>query len=85
MTDGERLTAIETTVNHLREDVRDMASSLDKVEQHITVLVTQRDDAEKRLSRWKSAGLTVFSGLAVGLIVWLAHIAMVVQSAKFTP
>lgn len=85
MSDAERLIALETTVNHLREDVRDMAHSLDVIEKSITVLTTQRDDAEKRLSRWKSAGLTMFSGLAVGLIMWLAHIALVVQSAKVQP
>jgi hypothetical protein len=44
MTDAERLIAVETTVNHLREDVRDMASSLDKVEQHITVLTALGTD-----------------------------------------
>lgn len=85
MTDGERLASLETTVGHLREDVRDMAASLDKIEQNITVLTTQRDGAEKRLSQWKSAGMSVCSGLALVLIAWLAHIALVVQSAKVAP
>ena len=85
MTDMERLAAVETTINHLREDVREMAQSLDQVERHITVLVTQRDDAEKRLSRLKTAALSVASGLAVAGFIWIAHIAMVVQAAKIQP
>ncbi len=85
MTDVERLASIETTVGHLREDVRDIARSLDLVEVNIVKLVTQRDEAEKTLSRWKTAGLSVCSGLALVLIAWLAHIALVVQAARVQP
>ena len=85
MTDAERMVALETTVGHLREDVKDMCKSLDDIERHITVLVTQRDDAQKRLSTWKTAGLTVCSALTITLIGWLAHIALVVQAAHVQP
>ena len=92
MTTDERLATLETTIDHLREDMgelrdhsRDIFEKLSETNRSIAILVSQRDGAEKNLSRWKSAGLTVASGLAVALIVWLGHIAMVVQAAKVQP
>lgn len=84
-----QVAVIEHRTLDLVDEVRSLRAVVDTLDSRLTVLVTQRDEAEKgqerehkKLERWKTAGLSVLGGLALALIGWLAKIALVVQSAK---
>jgi hypothetical protein len=86
---SHRLIAIETRLPYFKEDLDNLyfkIDALDKsfngIDKKLEILVSQKNDAEKRLARFKTAGLTLCTALALALIGWLARIAMVVQTAK---
>lgn len=41
------------------------------------------DKKQKRADRWKAAVVSLLGGIALALATWIAHIAMVVQTARF--
>lgn len=87
-----QVAVIEHRTLDLVDEVRALRDTLDAVDSRLTVLVTQRDEAEKgrerehrKLEKWKTAGLSVLGGLALALIGWLAKIALAVQTARVLP
>lgn len=88
---SHRLIAIEARLPYLKEDLDNLYNKIDGLDhsfhlmdKKLDILIQQKNEAETRLGRFKTAGLSVFSALAIGLIGWLAHIAMVVQGAKLS-
>ena len=86
-TDSNRLTILETNYRHLSDDVKELSvqvgelsKSVNQLNTTLTVVIDQRDKADKALSRWKSAGLTAASALLVGLIIFLAKLAFIMQA-----
>jgi hypothetical protein len=61
--------------------IEELSEKVDAIKINVALIVDQRDTAKDRLSKWKTAGLSILTSLAIGLIIWLGHIAMVVQSA----
>lgn len=88
----ERLILVEHKVADLQDAFQNMGRDLHSLSQSVLVLATQKEDAEKaaakdhaKLERWKTAGISLLGALALGLIVWIARIAFVVQAAKVMP
>lgn len=86
-----RLTVLETRFDHIREDLDELSNKIDnledivnKLDKKLDIIVTQREDADKRLSRWKSGAITLATSLVIALIGFLVKIAYVVQSSKLT-
>lgn len=65
----------------LSNKIEDLSESVVAIEKNIVVLVEQRDAAKERLGRWKNLVISVSSALAIGLIIWLARLALIVQSS----
>lgn len=99
MTTDERVASLEATIRHLAEellgvraDLRGLAKSLDDVDRNLVILTTQKaeadkakNEAEKRLSRWKNAAITFGTAVALAGFMWIAKIAWVVQTARAMP
>lgn len=65
----------------LSSKIEELSDKFDAMNINIALIVDQRDKADKSLSKFKTAGLSILTSLAIGLIIWLGHIAMVVQGA----
>jgi uncharacterized protein YoxC len=93
---AQRMAIIETRLDHhiqdfskyvndLNNSVRDLNKTVSELDKKLDLIVFQRDEADKRLSRWKNVAFTVMSAGAVTLIGFLIKIAMIVQGAHLPP
>ncbi len=87
--DRERLVLLEHKVADIQDDLHALREDVGAISRNLTILVTQKEDAEKaaekdhrKLERWKTAGISLLGALALGLIVWIARIAFIVQAGK---
>jgi hypothetical protein len=90
--DRERLVLLEHKVADVQDDLHGMREDVAAISRNLIVLVTQKEDAEKaaakdhaKLERWKTAGLSLTVAVCLGLIVWIARIALIVQAGKVFP
>lgn len=88
----ERLVLVEHKVADIQDDLHGMREDVSAISRNLLVLVTQKEDAEKaaakdhtKLERWKTAGISLLGALALGLIIWIARIALIVQAGKVLP
>src|ERR1700690_444489 len=93
---SQRIALIETRLDHhvqdftkwfaaLAGDVRELNKKLEALVINVAIIVDQKNEAEKRLSRWKNLGLTVCSGIAVALIGVLVKMAFIIQVNRLPP
>lgn len=85
----ERLTRLETNLEHMAEDVEHalrklgaLGDKFDGLNTNVAILVSQRDDAKEGRNRWKNWVLGIASSLAVALIIFLATMAWNVQTNR---
>jgi hypothetical protein len=90
--DRERLVLLEHKVADIQDDLHGMREDVAAISRNLTIIVTQKEDAEKaqarehaKLERWKTAGISLLGALALGLVIWIARIAMIVQAGKVLP
>lgn len=83
-----RIAIVETNYVHLSEDVstlsdkiEGLSNSINSLTTTLAVVIDQRDQADKSLSRIKTAALTFFTALALTLVGFLIRIAFMVQGA----
>ncbi|HVT61859.1 MAG TPA: hypothetical protein VHD33_00015 [Legionellaceae bacterium] len=91
MTDAEisqRLIVIETKIpylsdeiNYLSNQITQLDNKIETMNTNLAILISQKNDAEKRLSRWKTGAVGLSTSVLLLLIGWLAKIALIVQSA----
>ena len=90
---SQRVTVIETKFEHhvndysrwigsISSDVKDLAKKFEVLNLNMAIVIEQRDKADKSLSRFKSAGLSFATALAVALIGVLVKFAFIVQNAR---
>jgi len=84
-----RVVALEKIAEHHGEKHRELVSQLAGISSSIRELTTtmttigvERKKEAEAATRWKNAALTVATATAVALLAWVAHIAMVVQTAR---
>ena len=87
--DSQRLAVVEITLEHQARDIndlsveiRELSKSVNGLTTTLAVVIDDRDKARQTLSRFKTAGLSFASTLAVALIVFLCRIAWMVQGAR---
>jgi len=74
-----RLGELASTVNPRLEKISDAINGLTAT---ITTISAQRAHEAKAAERWKTATISVLVAVAIGLVGWLAKIALIVQTAK---
>lgn len=87
----QRVLALEIKLNYAVDELEQLNTKADQLDAKIdamnmslTTIIAQRDHAEKSLGRWKNAAIGVMTGLFIGLVGWIAKIALVVQAARIT-
>lgn len=85
----ERVTRLESDVHHLRDshgnatlELRGIKTAIDELKMALTKIGEQRAAEVKGAERWKTAAFSVAVALVVGMVVWIARIAMIVQGAR---
>jgi len=90
---SQRVTVLETKLEHhivtfgqwitlLSKDVKELGRKFEAMNLNMAVIIDQRDKADKSLSRFKTAGLSFATALAVALIGVLVKFAFIVQTAR---
>lgn len=74
-----RLGELSASVNPRLEKISDAINGLTAT---ITTISAQRAHEAKAAERWKTAIIGVLVAVAIGLVGWLARIALIVQTAK---
>jgi hypothetical protein len=93
---SQRVVVLETNFTHhvadfskyvgdLNVGFRELSKTVNELDKKVDLIVFQRDEADKKLSRWKNVGFAVLSAFAITLVGFLIKIALIVQGAHLPP